>query len=144
MAARWNLRKNVGRGKRRITSEKLGGHNSKRKLGVSDSAFVITAKVPEEEAAERYEKESHVFLLLPLNSRDAQFLLLNRSSREAGGDLQTMGMQYVIITGVLVVINWPLCESMLLRKAKREDAQRTITVKAFVLPSSACTCIALL
>ncbi|KAL0730827.1 hypothetical protein Bca4012_026921 [Brassica carinata] len=125
--ARWNLRKNVGRGKRRITSEKLGGHNSKRKLRVSDSAFVIPAKVPEEEAAES----------------DAQSLLLNRSSREAGGDLQTMGMQYVI-TGVLVVINWPLCEGMLLRKAKREDAQRTVTVKTFVLPSSACTCIALL
>ncbi|KAL0877103.1 hypothetical protein Bca101_026808 [Brassica carinata] len=106
----------------------LDGFTGEMESAEEYSAFVITAKVPEEEAAER----------------DAQFLLLNRSSREAGGDLQTMGMQYVIITGVLVVINWPLCESMLLRKAKREDAQRTITVKAFVLPSSACTCIALL
>ncbi|CAN6933427.1 unnamed protein product [Brassica oleracea] len=126
-----------------------------KKFGVSESAFVITAKVAEEEAAERYEKEvmefgvePPMFLLLGtlgmLNLfcfAAAVMRLLMMTSREAGGDLQTMGLQFVI-TGLLVVLNWPLYEGMLLRKDKGK-MPRTLTVKAFVLALSACTCIAL-
>ncbi|KAL0680325.1 hypothetical protein Bca4012_008307 [Brassica carinata] len=81
----------------------------KKKLGVSESAFVITAKVAEEEAAERYEKEvmefrveSLMFLLLGtlgmlnLFCLAASIMRLVMTSREAGGDVQTMGMQFVI------------------------------------------------
>ncbi|KAF2577116.1 hypothetical protein F2Q68_00006954 [Brassica cretica] len=81
----------------------------KKKLGVSESAFVITAKVAEEEAAERYEKEvmefrveSLLFLLLGtlgmlnLFCLAASIMRLVMTSSEAGGDVQTMGMQFVI------------------------------------------------
>ncbi|CDY26083.1 BnaC06g11130D [Brassica napus] len=125
-----------------------------KKFGVSESAFVITAKVAEEEAAERYEKEvmefgveSPMFLLLGtlgmlhLFCFAAAVMRLMMTSREAGGDVQKIGMQFVI-TGLLVVINWPLYEGMLLRKDKGK-MPRTVTVKAFVLALSACTCIAL-
>ncbi|KAL0715110.1 hypothetical protein Bca4012_064432 [Brassica carinata] len=127
----------------------------KKKLGVSESAFVITAKVAEEEAAERYEKEvmefgveSPMFLLLGtlgmlnLFCFVAAVMRLVLTSREAGGDIQTMGLQFVI-TGVLVVINWPLYEGMLLRRDKGKMPM-TVTVKSFVLALSACTCVAFL
>ncbi|KAJ0253290.1 Cellulose synthase-like protein E1 [Hirschfeldia incana] len=121
-----------------------------KKLGVSESAFVITAKVAEEEAAERYEKEvmefgveSPMFLLLGtlgmlhLFCFAAAVMRLVMTCREAGGDLRTMGLQFVI-TGVLVVINWPLYEGMLLRKDKGKMPM-IVTVKSVVLALSACT-----
>ena len=127
-----------------------------KKLGVSESAFVITAKVAEEEAAERYEKEvmefgveSTMFLLLGtlgmLNLfcfAAAVMRLLMMTSREAGGDLQTMGLQFVI-TGLLVVLNWPLYQGMLLRKDKGKMPVM-VTVKSVVLALSACTFIVFL
>ncbi|CAN6933423.1 unnamed protein product [Brassica oleracea] len=127
-----------------------------KKLGVSESAFVITAKVAEEEAAERYEKEvmefgveSPMFLLLGtlgmLNLfcfAAAVMRLLMMTSREAGGDLQTMGLQFVI-TGLLVVLNWPLYQGMLLRKDKGKMPVM-VTVKSVVLALSACTFIVFL
>ncbi|CAH8347202.1 unnamed protein product [Eruca vesicaria subsp. sativa] len=126
-----------------------------KKLGVSESGFVLTAKVAEEEAAERYEKEvmefgveSPMFLVLGTLSMlnlfcfAAAIMRLVMTSREAGGDLQSMGLQFVI-TGVLVVINWPLYEGMLLRKDKGK-MPLIVTVKSVVLALSACTCIVFL
>ncbi|KAF8082118.1 hypothetical protein N665_0846s0001 [Sinapis alba] len=126
-----------------------------KKLGVLESAFVITAKVAEEEAAERYEKEvmefgveSPMFLLLGalgmlhLFCLAAAVMRLVMTLRETGENLQTMGMQFVI-AGALVLVNWPLYEGMFLRKDKGK-MPRTVTVKAFVLALSACTCIAFL
>ncbi|KAF8049063.1 hypothetical protein N665_2307s0006 [Sinapis alba] len=126
-----------------------------KKLGVSESAFVITTKVAEEEGAGRYEKEvmefgveSPMFLLLGtfgmLNffCLTASIMRLMMTSREAGGDVKTMGMQFVI-TVVLVVLNWPLYEGMLLRRDKGKMPM-TVTVKSFVLALSACTCVAFL
>ncbi|CAH8306252.1 unnamed protein product [Eruca vesicaria subsp. sativa] len=123
-----------------------------KKLGVSESAFAITAKVAEEEAAERYEKEvmefgveSPMFLLLGtlgmlnLFCLAAAIMRLVMTSRE---DVQTMGMQFVI-TGLLVVLNLPLYEGMLLRKDKGK-MPLSVTVKSVVLALSACTCIAFL
>ncbi|XP_048606205.1 cellulose synthase-like protein E1 [Brassica napus] len=108
----------------------------KKKLGVSESAFVITAKVAEEEAAERYEKEvmefrveSLMFLLLGtlgmlnLFCLAASIMRLVMTSREAGGDVQTMGMLF---------------------RRDRGKIPTTMTVKSFVLALSAWTCAAFL
>ncbi|CAH2033423.1 unnamed protein product [Thlaspi arvense] len=126
-----------------------------KRLGVSESAFVITAKVAEEEAAERYEEEvmefgveSPMFLLLGtlgmlylFSFSAAAVTRLMMTSRDGGG-FQTMGLQFVI-TGVLVVLNWPLYEGMLLRKDKGKMPM-SVTVQSVVLALSACTCIAFL
>lgn len=121
-------------------------------LGVSESAFVITAKVAEEEAAERYKDEvmefgveSPMFLLLGTLCMLNLFCFAAAVMRLASGDsgdLKTMGFQFVI-TGILVVINWPLYEGMLLRKDKGKMPM-SVTVKSVVLALSACTCLAFL
>ncbi|XP_024006030.1 cellulose synthase-like protein E1 [Eutrema salsugineum] len=122
-----------------------------KKLGASESAFVITAKVAEEEAAERYEKEvmefgveSPMFLLLGTLGMLNLFCFAAAAMRlitsRDGEHFQTMGMQ-IVITGVLVVLNWPLYQGMLLRNDKGKMPV-TVTVKSVVLALSACTCIA--
>uniref|UniRef100_A0A1J3DDT0 Cellulose synthase-like protein E1 n=1 Tax=Noccaea caerulescens TaxID=107243 RepID=A0A1J3DDT0_NOCCA len=125
-----------------------------KKLGVSESAFVITAKVAEEEAAERYEKEvmefgveSPMFVLLGTLGMLNLFCFAAAvmrlvTFRDRGGDFQTMGLQF-LITGLLVAINWPLYEAMLLRK-DRGKMPVSVTVKSVVFALSACTCIAFL
>ncbi|KAJ0230388.1 Cellulose synthase-like protein E1 [Hirschfeldia incana] len=127
-----------------------------KKFGVSESAFAITAKVAEEEAAERYEKEvmelgveSPMFLILGtlgmLNLfcfAAAIMRLLVMTCRETGGDVPTMGLQFGI-TGVLVALNLPLYQGMLLRKDKGK-MPLSVTVKSVVSAWSACTCIAFL
>ncbi|KAL9309836.1 Cellulose synthase-like protein E1 [Arabidopsis thaliana] len=124
----------------------------KKLLGVSESAFVITAKVAEEEAAERYKEEvmefgveSPMFLVLGTLGMLNLFCFAAAVARLVsgdGGDLKTMGMQFVI-TGVLVVINWPLYKGMLLRQDKGKMPM-SVTVKSVVLALSACTCLAFL
>lgn len=124
-----------------------------KQLGFSESAFVITAKVAEEEAAERYNEEvmefgvdSPMFLLLGtlgmLNLFSFVAAVMRLAFGDGGVDFQTMGMQFVI-TGVLVVINWPLYKGMLLRKDKGKMPM-SVTVKSVVLALSACTCLAFL
>ncbi|CAD5315669.1 unnamed protein product [Arabidopsis thaliana] len=124
----------------------------KKLLGVSESAFVITAKVAEEEAAERYKEEvmefgveSPMYLVLGTLGMLNLFCFAAAVARLVsgdGGDLKTMGMQFVI-TGVLVVINWPLYKGMLLRQDKGKMPM-SVTVKSVVLALSACTCLAFL
>lgn len=122
-------------------------------LGVSESAFVITAKVAEEEAAERYEKEvmefgveSPMFLLLGtlgmLNLFCFAVAVMRLMTSRDGGGFEKMGLQ-IVITGVLVAISWPLYEGMLLRKDKGKMPMN-VTVKSVVLALSACTCVAFL
>ncbi|XP_010501211.1 PREDICTED: cellulose synthase-like protein E1 isoform X2 [Camelina sativa] len=121
-------------------------------LGVSESAFVITSKVADEEAAERYKDEvmefgveSPMFLLLGTLGMLNLFCFAAAVMRLAsgdGGDFKTMGFQFVI-TGILVVINWPLYEGMLLRKDKGK-MPTSVTVKSVVIALSACTCLAFL
>ncbi|EOA36706.1 hypothetical protein CARUB_v10012240mg [Capsella rubella] len=136
---------------RRTSSFLFGFKDTIMKLvGVSESAFVITAKVAEEEAAERYKDEamefgveSPMFLLLGTLAMLNLFCMAAAVMRLAsgdGGDLKTMGFQFVI-TGILVVINWPLYEGMLLRKDKGKMPMN-VTVKSVVLAVSACTCLA--
>lgn len=90
-----------------------------KKLGVSESVFVITAKTAEEEAAKRF---SHMFLLL-----------------------QTLGILnlYCFTAAVISDDRYAICMRDVVEEAQREDA-RTVAVKAFVLPLFACTCTALL
>lgn len=124
----------------------------KKLLGVSESAFVITAKVAEEEAAERYKEEvmefgveSPMFILLGTLGMLNLFCFAAAVMRLAygdGGEFKGMGLQFVI-TGVLVVINWPLYEGMLLRK-DRGKMPISVTVKSVVIALSACTCLAFL
>ncbi|KAG2241393.1 hypothetical protein Bca52824_096625 [Brassica carinata] len=89
--------------------------------------------------------ESPMFLLLGtlgmlhLFCLATAFMRLVMTSRE---DVETMGLQFVI-TGVLVVLNWPLYEGMLLRRDKGKMPM-TVTVNSFVLALSACTCVAFL
>ncbi|KAL1189485.1 Cellulose synthase-like protein E1 [Cardamine amara subsp. amara] len=139
---------------RRTSSYLFGFIDTIRKLlGVSESAFVITAKVAEEEGAERYKEEvmefgveSPMFLLLGtlgmLNLFCFAAAVMRLLTSRDGGDFQTMGLQFGI-AGALVVINWPLYEGMLFRKDKGKMPM-SVTVKSIVLALSACTCFAFL
>ncbi|CAA7015426.1 unnamed protein product [Microthlaspi erraticum] len=124
-----------------------------KKLGVSESAFVITAKVAEEEAAERYEREvmefgveSPMFVLLgtlgTLNLLCFAAAVMRLVTFRDGGEFQRMSLQFVI-AGLLVVINWPLYEGMVIRKDKGKMPM-SVTVKSVVLALSACTFVAFL
>ncbi|KAF2607652.1 hypothetical protein F2Q68_00043833 [Brassica cretica] len=91
-----------------------------KKLGVSESAFAITAKVAEEEAAEKEVMEFGV--------ESPMFLLLG-----------TLGMLYLFCFASAIMRRL----GMLLRKDKGMMPM-SVTVKSVVLALSACTCIAFL
>jgi len=96
-------------------------------FGFSDSTFVITSKVTEEEASKRYEKEIMEFgTSSPMLTVLATLALLNLFCflsvlkdavlREGGfGICDTMVLQ-VLLCGFLVLINLPIYQGLFLRK----------------------------
>ncbi|XP_023535776.1 cellulose synthase-like protein E1 [Cucurbita pepo subsp. pepo] len=124
-------------------------------IGLSDSAFVITAKVTDQEASERYEKEimefgasSPMFTIIATVSlvNLLCFLGMVKKAVESGSGLvmtfQTMALQ-VVLCGTLVVINWPLYEGLFFRTDKGKIPS-SLTIKSFTLALATCISFSLL
>ena len=98
-------------------------------FGFSDSAFIITAKVAEEDVSKRYEKEimefgtsSPMFTILATLALLNLFCLLGvlKDAVLREGDIEAyekMVLQ-VILCAFLVLINLPLYQGLFLRKDK--------------------------
>ncbi|MED6213538.1 hypothetical protein PIB30_094327 [Stylosanthes scabra] len=97
-------------------------------LGFSDSAFVITAKVAEEDVSKRYEKEimefgtsSPMFTILSTLALLNLFCflgLLKHAMLMEGGIFQAFEEMFVqtILCGFLVLINLPIYQGLFLRR----------------------------
>ncbi|GMH25486.1 hypothetical protein Nepgr_027329 [Nepenthes gracilis] len=126
-----------------------------RLLGLSDLKFVVTDKVADENASERYEMEVMEFgesspMFTPLAALALMNLLcfaavLNRAAMDGGGIMmivETMGLQ-ILLCVALVLINLPLYEAMFFRK---DDGKmpRDVTMKSVVYASLVCSGFSLL
>ncbi|XP_050140256.1 cellulose synthase-like protein E1 isoform X3 [Malus sylvestris] len=119
-------------------------------FGYSDSAFVITAKVADEDVSQRYKKEILEFgdsspMLTPL----ATLALLNlycfagfvKEAINRKGIAQvydTLTLQ-IMLCGALILINLPLFQALYLRKDKGK-IPATVTFKSMACAVIACTC----
>nr|XP_028955237.1 cellulose synthase-like protein E1 isoform X3 [Malus domestica] len=119
-------------------------------FGYSDSAFVITAKVADEDVSQRYKKEIMEFgdsspMLTPL----ATIALLNlycfagfvKEAINRKGIAQvydTLTLQ-IMLCGALILINLPLFQALYLRKDKGK-IPATVTFKSMACAVIACTC----
>ncbi|XP_048425366.1 cellulose synthase-like protein E6 isoform X3 [Pyrus x bretschneideri] len=119
-------------------------------FGYSDSAFVITAKVADEDVSQRYKKEIMEFgdsslMLTPL----ATLALLNlycfagfvKEAINQKGIAQvydTLTLQ-IMLCGALILINLPLYQALYLRKDKGK-IPATVTFKSMAFAVVACTC----
>ncbi|KAG8658390.1 hypothetical protein MANES_03G142500v8 [Manihot esculenta] len=118
------------------------------KLGFTDSTFIISAKVVDEDVFERYEKEimefgtsSPMFILATLGMLNA-FCFIGVVKRVIMVDdiyriYETMPLQ-ILLCGVLVLVNWPLYQGLFLRKDKGK-LPSSIAVQSFVLALAVCT-----
>ncbi|GMH25489.1 hypothetical protein Nepgr_027332 [Nepenthes gracilis] len=99
-------------------------------LGLSDQAFVVTAKAADKDVSERYESEIMEFgHSSPMITLLATLALLNLLCFAT-----TMGLQ-IVLCAVLVLINFPLYEAMFFRKDKGKmpmDVTMKSVVYAFV------------
>ncbi|CAB4312341.1 unnamed protein product [Prunus armeniaca] len=98
-------------------------------LGYSDSAFVITAKVSDEDVSHNYEKEvmefgalSPMFTILATLALLNLFCFLGVVKKAIMGEgmtkvYETMPLQ-ILLCGVLILINLPLYQALYLRKDK--------------------------
>ncbi|XP_010552366.2 PREDICTED: LOW QUALITY PROTEIN: cellulose synthase-like protein E1 [Tarenaya hassleriana] len=136
---------------KRTSSYVFGFIDTIRKLlRVSEPAFVVTSKVADVEQAERYNKEtmefgveSPMFTLLAVIGLVNLFCFVGSVKRVVvADDFQTMWLQ-ALLTGILLVLNWPLYEGLFLRKDKGK-VPTSETVKSVVLASLVCTCFAFL
>ncbi|KAK7387179.1 hypothetical protein VNO78_27752 [Psophocarpus tetragonolobus] len=120
-----------------------------KRFGFSESGFVVSAKVAEENVSQRYEKEvmefgdsSPMLTLLAtlafLNLFCLVGALLNQVFIREGGlrIYETMTLQ-VLLSGVLVLINLPVYQGLYLRKDKGR-LPKSVAVKSTVLALSAC------
>jgi len=118
-------------------------------FGFSNSAFIISAKVAEENVSQRYEKEILEFgNSSPMLTLLATFAMLNlfclvgmllRKVVLSGASVrifEAMLLQ-VLLSGVLVLINIPLYQGLFLRKDKGR-LPRSVAVKSTTLALSAC------
>lgn len=120
-------------------------------LGFSESGFVISAKVTDEDVAKRYAKEimefgdeSLMFLILTtlalLNLLSLIGVVLKNvvMSWDIVGVFDRMLLQMVLCS-VLVVVNWPIYQGLFFRKDGGK-MPGSLMVKSLVLALSACTC----
>ncbi|XP_020232827.1 cellulose synthase-like protein E1 [Cajanus cajan] len=118
-------------------------------FGFSESAFVISAKVAEENVSQRYEKEVMEFgnsspmltllsTLALLNLFCLLGMLLKQVFISEGGlrSCETMALQ-VLLSGVLVLINVPVYQGLYLRKDKGR-LPTSVAFKSTALALSAC------
>ncbi|XP_021287709.1 cellulose synthase-like protein E1 isoform X2 [Herrania umbratica] len=138
---------------RRTSSYVLGFTDTILKsLGFSDTAFVITAKVADEDVLERYQREimefgpsssSPMFTLLATIALLNLFSLLGvvqklALNKDSISQYQAMALQ-ILLCSLLVLINLPLYQGLFLRKDKGKIPS-SVAVKSVVLALSAITC----
>ncbi|PRQ35150.1 putative cellulose synthase (UDP-forming) [Rosa chinensis] len=120
-------------------------------LGYTDSAFVITAKVADEDVSERYEKEIMEFGgSSPMFTVLATLALLNlycfawflkaatTGTKGVAEVYETMSLQ-ILLCVVLIVINLPLYEALYLRKDKGK-LPSSVAFKSMAFAGFACIC----
>ncbi|KAH0997835.1 hypothetical protein GBA52_021699 [Prunus armeniaca] len=119
-------------------------------LGYSDSAFVITAKVSDEDVLHRYEKEvmefgasSPMFTILATLALLNLFCFLGVVTEAIMGEgmtklYETMPLQ-ILLCGVLILINLPLYQALYLRKDKGKMPS-SIAFKSMAFSVFACIC----
>ena len=112
-------------------------------LGFSESAFVVTAKVADQDVLERYEKEimefgdtSSMFTILSTLALLNLFCLIGAVKRVIIDDgfvklYETMIFQ-ILLCSTLVLINWPLYQGLFLRKDNGKMPS-SLTAKTLVL-----------
>nr|GLL38693.1 cellulose synthase-like protein E1 [Ipomoea trifida] len=114
--------------------------------GCSNSTFVISAKVSDEDVCVRYEQE-----MMEFGSDSPMFTILSsvamlnllcfvgavKKMVTQRFVFENLGLQ-IVLCGVLVLINLPIYNGMLLRKDKGRMPS-TVTYKAIVVALSACT-----
>ncbi|KAL3637539.1 hypothetical protein CASFOL_018707 [Castilleja foliolosa] len=121
-------------------------------LGHSNSGFVISAKVSDEDVMRRYEEEKMEFgdvytLMFKILSSLAMlnlFCLFRTVLKvvfiENVGE--TMALQ-IVLCGVLVLINWPLYDAAFVRKDKGKMAS-SVTLKSILIALSLCSLVDLI
>ena len=121
-----------------------------KSAGFSDEAFVITAKVADEDVSERYQKEilefgasSPMFTIITTHAL-LNFFCFRRVVMKLAMDaadnryLDRMAMQ-ILLCVVIVLINWPLYQALFFRQDKgRMPSSLTLQSIGFAL--LACTC----
>ncbi|MED6175221.1 hypothetical protein PIB30_076386 [Stylosanthes scabra] len=114
-----------------------------KSLGFSSSAFVISAKVAEENVSQRYEKEimdfgnsSPMLTLLATLALLNLLCLLGALLKGGLGIFVTLPLQ-VLLSGVLILINLPLYEGLFLRKDNGRFPS-SIAFKSMVVALSVC------
>lgn len=119
-------------------------------LGYSDSAFVITAKVSDEDVSHNYEKEvmefgalSPMFTILATLALLNLFCFLGVVKKAIMGEgmtkvYETMPLQ-ILLCGVLILINLPLYQALYLRKDKGKMPS-SIAFKSMAFSVFACIC----
>ncbi|KAF3453294.1 hypothetical protein FNV43_RR03734 [Rhamnella rubrinervis] len=99
-----------------------------KSLGFSDSGFIITSKVADQDVSQRYEKEimefgtsSPMFTILSTLALINLCFLVGMVKQVIMGEegsakyYEAMWLQ-ILISGVLILINWPLFQALFLRK----------------------------
>ncbi|KAA8527077.1 hypothetical protein F0562_008694 [Nyssa sinensis] len=118
-------------------------------IGSSDSAFVITTKVADQDAYQRYKQEMMEFGTdSPMFTILASLAMLNLICfigvvKKVVTDLgiavhETLALQ-ILLCGLLVAINFPLYQALFLRKDKGK-LPNSVTAKSVFLGLFACTC----
>ncbi|XP_057752664.1 cellulose synthase-like protein E1 isoform X2 [Arachis stenosperma] len=114
-----------------------------KSLGFSSLAFVISAKVAEENVSQRYKKEimefgnsSPMLTLLATLALINLFCLVGALFKGGLGMLMVLPLQ-VLLSGVLVLINLPLYEGLFLRKDKGRFPT-SVVFKSMAVALSAC------
>ncbi|KAJ4725303.1 Cellulose synthase [Melia azedarach] len=123
-------------------------------LGFSESAFVVTAKVADEDVSQRYEKEimefgasSSMFTILATLALLNLFCLIGLLNKLIIDDglvklCETMVLQ-ILLCSILVLINWPMYQGLFFRKDNGKMPS-SLTAKSLVFALSACTCFTFL
>ncbi|KAF9666547.1 hypothetical protein SADUNF_Sadunf16G0240300 [Salix dunnii] len=119
-----------------------------KKLGFGDTAFAITDKVADEDVSKRYEKEimefgatSPMFVVLSTLAMLNLFCLVGAVKKLIMNESfvrlhETMPLQ-ILLCGVLVLVNLPLYQGLLLRK-DRGRMPSSVTVKSSAVALLVC------
>ncbi|KAL6544555.1 hypothetical protein OROMI_023417 [Orobanche minor] len=125
-------------------------------VGCSNSGFIISAKVSNEEVLRRYEQEKMEFGSdTPMFAALSSLAMLNlfcffgtvmkvgrAGGIGVGGGTSIMGLQ-ILLCGVLVSINLPIYDAAFVRKDEGRMPS-TVTFKSILVALSLCACIAFL
>ncbi|KAL5735646.1 hypothetical protein ACOSQ2_030434 [Xanthoceras sorbifolium] len=123
-----------------------------KSAGFSDQAFVITAKVADEDVSERYLEEilefgasSPMFTIITTLAGLNFFCLLGvvvkKLAMDAAGVLRffdTMALQ-ILLCAVMILINWPLCQGLFFRQDSGKMPS-SLTLQSIAFALLACTC----